>query len=682
MTTYKTTEIINLEKVKFLINSATANEELGKAVISGLKKLKSKNVVKYKYAKDYPSGRQVSTSYSLQLMPNRVRGFITEGYIDYDIVNAHYNILYKLCEENGIDAMYIKEYCVNREEVIKKHSLNKKFMLTFLYQDKPKCFEKNFLDNLSRELENAKKKLISIHLDKVNDHSNTKNPDSSKLSQIIDWFENDALMKVVKHFSLKDAVLIYDGLMTKIQLNTGTLKELTGLEWKIKPFEPMDIDEEEEETDYTIQKEKMEKNNFITLEPFLRYSRANDKYEYSIQTKSDFEQRNAIYYTTDSMGVKTPIIYDWLADPNKRYYDKTVFNPNPQYEENNSEYNLFKKFKVNEYQHSEEVDISKFKDLVYHLSGNNDENRDYLINFLAHIFQFPHINPQVCIVLKGKQGTGKDTLTGIIERIMGKCNNYLVKVADIQRVVGNFTECLDQKLVVQINEMDGKDGASLNNRIKDMITTEVNLINRKYQALQTQVNYIRWFIYSNNISPIVVEQTDRRFFICETADDLVGNRDWFLDFYDLLDDNKYIYAIYKYLMDIDLTKYKPKEIPRNADKRNLQLCNISPIHRFLRDETIPYQVFIITKQEYHCITVSDLYSEYQDADYFRGEPMKLFKKIILNMKGVELKRPVIDGKVSSKYWFAINLPRLTNELKILAPDIEPEIAESVRNNNK
>ena len=87
MTTYKTTEIYNMDKVTFLIKSATANEELGKTVIGGLKKLKRKKVVKYKYAKDYPSGRQVSTSYSLSYMPNRVRGFITEGYKDYDIVN-------------------------------------------------------------------------------------------------------------------------------------------------------------------------------------------------------------------------------------------------------------------------------------------------------------------------------------------------------------------------------------------------------------------------------------------------------------------------------------------------------------------------------------------------------------------------------------------------------------------
>ena len=682
MTTYKTTEIYDMDKVNFLIKSATANEELGKAVITGLKKVKRKNVVKYKYAKDYPSGRLVSTSYSLSYMPNRVRGYITEGYKDYDIANAHYNILYKLCIENNLDAMYIKEYCLNREEVLKKNSLNKKFMLTFLYLDKPKCFQKNFLDNLSRELENIKNKLVSTYLDKVNDHSNNKNPLSSKLSQIIDWFENEALMKVVNYFSLKDAVLIYDGLMTKIELNTGTLKEITGVEWKIKPFEIMDIDEEEEETEYTIQKEKMERNNFITLEPFLRYSRANPNFDYSIQSKSDFEQRNAIYTTTDNMGLKTPIIFDWFQDPNKRFYDRTVFNPNPQYEKNDSEYNLFKKFLVHKYEHNEETDISKFKELVFKLAGNDEENNNYLINFLAHLFQFPHINPQVCIVLKGKQGTGKDTLTGIIERIMGKRNNYLVKVADIQRVVGNFTECLDQKLVVQINEMDGKDGASLNNRIKDMITTETNLINRKYQALQTQVNYIRWFIYSNNISPVVVEQTDRRFFICETADDLVGNRDWFLDFYDLLDDNKFIYSIYNYLMNINLDKYKPKEIPRNADKRNLQLCNISPIHRFLRDETIPWLLTTIKKKEYHCLTVSDLYSEYQDADYFRGEPMKLFKKIVLNMKSVELKRLTIDGQLSTKYWFAIDMNRMKDEMKILAPDIEPEIAESKRYYNK
>ena len=52
------------------------------------------------------------------------------------------------------------------------------------------------------------------------------------------------------------------------------------------------------------------------------------------------------------------------------------------------------------------------------------------------------------------------------------------------------------------------------------------------------------------------------------------------------------------------------------------------------------------------------------------------------MKSVELKRLTIDGQLSTKYWFAVDINKMKDELKILAPDIEPEIAESKRYYNK
>ena len=701
----KFTEYINFTNVQKLLNSNiediienSAKCETNKPwetkyIVNGLKKMKTINIIKYRFGKNYENGRQYSTKLSLQGCPSNIRGFITQGtgYRDYDMFNAYFAILVKLCSENNIPCLYIKQYLNNREQILKENKLSKRFVLAFLHQDKPKTYDKPFLIGLDNELKIIKPQLISIFLDKISQFDNKKNPISSQMSQILNCFENEALMKVVTTYKLKDAVLIYDGFMTRTELPVESLEELTGYKWVTKDFPPLDIDDLEEDDEYTIQKGLMEENNFVSLEPFTRYSRINENYDYVIQTKQDFEDRNAIYQIINDNNQIVPIMKKWLEDPNKRTYDKTVFDPDPNFN-NKRFFNLFKPFDIVNYisedgaQAHEQCNIDDFHTLIHNLSGGSQEpaNEEYLLNWLAHLFQKPHINPQTCVVLKGKQGNGKDSLTKTINLLFGEKNNYLTKVSDIDRVVGNFTETLDKKLVVQLNEMEGKDGVKFQNRLKDLITTEYNLINRKYQSLQTQVNYIRWIIFSNTITPVVVELSDRRFFICETDDANMGNHEFWNRYYCNLDNKNFLRSIYDYLMERDITRFNPKCIPKNNDKVHLQLANINPIHKFLKDEWNELfgddgnpngstELKRIKQIDYYCIKPSKLYWSYQDYEDARDESEKIFKKIVLNLKGVSLKR--ISGY--SVNLFAIRKDLLVKDLNLLVPDIKEETEDGL-----
>ena len=696
------TEYINKENLEKLLSidikellleagKSKDNETWSYTHISkGIKSLKSVNSVKYKFGKNYKHGRQYSIKISLQSIPNSFRGYLTEGtgYKDYDMVNCSFNILKKLCNVNNIPCLYITEYTEKREEILRRENLTKQFMITFLLSDKPKLYNKDYLTNFYNELNAIKDKLVSIYLDKINDFDNKKNPISSQLCQIIHYYENEILTTVINSYKLKDAVLIFDGFMSRKDISTEELKAVSGgYDWVIKPFEELDI-EDEIEDEYKIQKHLMEENNFISLEPFQRWSRINLNYDYEPQSKIDFEDKNAIFNYIDQKGETIPIMKKWMTDSTRRTYHQTVFNPDPDFNNVNI-FNLFKPFDIIKYikiYPKPDKCIQNFKDLVYNLSGRNEENNKYLTGWLAHTFQKPHINPQTCVVLKGKQGNGKDTLTNIMEKLFGTRNEYLKKISDINHITGTFNECLDQKLMVQINEMSGKDGVAFNNRIKDLITTEYNLINKKYKNLQVQVNYIRWLIYSNNISPIVVEATCRRFVIFQTEDDNLGNRDYFGKIYNDIKDKEWLLCVYKYLIQYDLTEFNPDIIPQNKDKISLMRNNINPIHNFMKQEfdKIKFVDIKITGKDYKCILPFDLFEEYESFENYRNYDKAYFYKVIKDLKGSYEKRVKLPStnKLTSKNWFAFDEVKLMKDLNYLVKDLEEEEGEIISQEDK
>lgn len=638
------------DTIKLIIERDYTDQD-SKQFQSKLKRMKPTNTIEYNYSKQMTCGRLYSNKFSLQNCPKTIRNLLCEGqnYHDYDLQNAHYNITLQLCKEKEVECIYIEKYCNDRQAVLDKEYQSKTSMLMFLYQDKPKTGDSTFLKGLSKELTNIKK-IMTKEKEHLISTTEKTNKLSSLYSKVVGIYENNLLVKVIKHFKIENPVLVFDGFMCQKEYSLEEMKEITGYVWTEKPINQIDISNYKSE--YQEKKEEWEENNFWTREPLTRMSRLSPNHEYYPQTKADF---------LDKLAEAGDVLLEkWEKDPNKRCYHSSVFDPNPNFE-NDRQFNTFKPFTIVMPKYENEPnEPTEFIELVSSLCNYDDIVSHYLMSYIAHLFQKPHENPHTAIVLKGNQGTGKDTLTHIIDKLLG--NNYLVKLSDMSNLVGGFNECLYNKLVVQINEMSGQDGYAYKNKIKDMITTETNVISRKYLPIQYQQNCVRWFMFSNNLVPVVIENTDRRFLICETADDYIGKTEYWRDFYRKLNEKEYLQQIYYYLMNFDISEWRPNNIPQTKDKKNLLINNNNPIHLFISNykfETL--SKYNIKKTEYMVVTCQEFFEEFKCSDYVDDKKIKstYFKKTVSALKSIDIKR--IKG-ISSDC-FAIELHKLKDELK-------------------
>ena len=639
------------------------------------------NRITYKFAKDCDSGRQYAKPFGIQNLPHNIRDFIIQdtGLIDYDMKNCHFSILHKLCIKHSINAPIVSEIVNDRDSFLKNHKINKIKLLTILNTDKPVVY--HTLNDFVKELDSVKTTINTLYSHIVNTN-NKKNPISSKTNKILCYFENESLMKVINHYNIKNASLMFDGFQSTVSLNLDDLKDLTGYEWTIKPPDNSDIIEKYYiPTQYDIYKEEVEKNTFITIEPFNIYHRVNETSDYSIKSKSDMSAILAPYKPDNNPN--KDFLEFWLADENRREYDRTIFNPDPNFiqSEHPKEFNLYKPFDVLSWDDMEKENIDFFIELVGLNAGEDPEAFDYFMNWIAHIFQFPHIRPDVCVVLKGAQGTGKDSLTKIINLLMGSRNNYLHKTPDFIDIAGNFNDVIDKKIFIQVNELSGGDGCKYQNKFKDMITCEQNSIKKKYMNIYTQDNYIRYMCCSNGFTPVVVENGDRRFAVFNCSFNRKGDFDWWKLVHQQINKKSVLYSIYKYLMNRDLSNFDPSNIVETKAKRVMKSLSGCPLYKFLKydfNKILPEKE--IRKVRYSYIACSEFYDIYQDSEQYEQykQSSSEIKKIMLNIQGIDAKKIlVIKGRPKKNcYVFQMDLVNKYLDTFLQADDEDKEWDET------
>ncbi|CAL6326074.1 unnamed protein product [Bathycoccus prasinos] len=70
---------------------------------------------------------------------------------------------------------------------------------------------------------------------------------------------------------------------------------------------------------------------------------------------------------------------------------------------------------------SEETgDIQLFLDLLWDMSGGEETVQEYLLKWIAFLFQNPEKKPKTALVFQSKEGSGKNEFWGLIGKLMGK----------------------------------------------------------------------------------------------------------------------------------------------------------------------------------------------------------------------------------------------------------------------
>ena len=636
--------------------------------------------VRYEKAKGMKYGR-VFPAKSLGAVGIRreLRGTLfNNNMVDIDIENCHPELSNQICEANGLKNKYLNRYVKNRPELLQQiqeqYSVDrdsaKTLFIMLLYfgsferwgkdrniSDQPIEFVTKFKKELSsigdhiiKENEDLRKAVIKIKDSGKSEHQIK----SSTVSYYFQEIENQILETVYlycvdKGYINKCCSLAYDGLMIPKELyKVELLSELNilirnkfGFDLKFvekKQVHYLDILDdhivvtEPELDEYNSLKVEFEKNNFKILNP-ISYATIDQKGDLLIRNKTDFYNvYENLRYNTIKKGesVEVSFVEKWFKDKEMRTFDRIDFLP--QQEAPKDVFNTFKGYEA-EKKELYDVDIENSL-IIKHLKNlcnNEDDSFQYIVKTLAMKIQKPYNITNTAIVFKSDEGAGKDLFLNYFgNQILG--SDLYLNTQKPELIFGKFSSCLENKVLVVLNESSGKDTFSINENIKCAITAQTNIIEHKGMKPYKNTNHIEYVFLTNNDNPLKVPQGDRRFCGIECNNDVCNDKDYFDALRTEIDSGKVDKAFYNYLLSIDVDNYDfTNNRPITKFYNDMKEINIPPIALFL--ESLVMNNNLNTTYKIESTTLYRQYTDYISTYNFKCVPT--LTKFVLDIKKID-----------------------------------------------
>jgi Bifunctional DNA primase/polymerase, N-terminal/Family of unknown function (DUF5906) len=245
----------------------------------------------------------------------------------------------------------------------------------------------------------------------------------------------------------------------------------------------------------------------------------------------------------------------WLASPHRRQFDGIVFTPGmhtPGF------YNLWKGFPIQ----PAAGDCSKFlKHIEEVICRANTVVTAYVLNWCAHLVQRPAELPEVALVLRGLQGTGK----GVFARGLGKLvgATHSIHLTSMNQIVGKFNGHLAGKLLVFADEALWGGNRQSDGALKALITEPETPIEQKTKDIITVRNYTRLIIASNASWAVPLDLDDRRFLALDVSDTHKEDTSYFSAI-DVELNNGGLAALMKFLLERDLSNFNVRAMPKTG----------------------------------------------------------------------------------------------------------------------
>ena len=220
---------------------------------------------------------------------------------------------------------------------------------------------------------------------------------------------------------------------------------------------------------------------------------------YRLYAVSDFTMLLQSKRTPDGKG---SLSRWWLSHPQRRDFDEIVFEPGAN---RPKAYNTWRGFPVK----PAAGRATLWWDFVRDDICNGDaELYAYVRRWLAHMIQHPDELPEVSLVLRGGQGTGKNTFADTVGKLV---EPHYASVNRMDQVTGRFNAHLQSTLLIHANEAMWGGIKADAGALKALITDGTISIEGKGRDIVRLSNYARVIVSSNEQWAVPVDMDDRRF---------------------------------------------------------------------------------------------------------------------------------------------------------------------------
>lgn len=275
-------------------------------------------------------------------------------------------------------------------------------------------------------------------------------------------------------------------------------------------------------------------------------------------SKKDFLllQDNNKFWTESDDGARKAIKIGqaWIEWPKRLSYEDIYFEP--QGKQYQRRYNLWRGFPIKPKENK-----GKFDKFLKHIKDNicqgNEEHYNWVICWLADLFQKPARKLGTALVLRGAMGIGKGAFANHIGHLLGL---HYMPITQASQLTGKFNHHMADKLLMFVDEgwwSDERNGAGI---LRALITEPAVTIEMKGKDAVTFQNYTRFIIAANADWVVPLGMGDeRRFVMLDVGDMEKGNRAYFGAIESELKSGGYE-ALLHYFLNFEYNEMTPSKI--------------------------------------------------------------------------------------------------------------------------
>ena len=546
-------------------------------------------------------------------------------YYDVDIVNSGYTWLFEALKENNIKVKQessISQYYHNRDELLEKEMKNGKSRDEVKQKYLKLLFDGKTSPTISKTLYN--KLIVKDEFKDIYEKSMSRdtNKIGSFMCMVYHKWEWKTLCNIMNFFDkhrVETYADLHDGFyVKKFKRNVDQIERINevirlakkklNITLKVKVMDdllniPKEFIEDtakaicnSDKDEYEYYRDKfyeqygvvkvLEQEKYLLERPDGNYGLMNQ--QTLVNMFSDWKVPGDKTFDLGWFKGGRRFIHNYILDPFKKIVDRIDFYPCDADCPSNV-YNSFKGFYIKKIS-DDTIDFSEqdHKDLeliIEHLKmlvndGENyvEECNNYLLDWIAQLFQEPNIKPNTMIILKSEEGVGKSLLAYAIGKMLDE--KYFYESTKPKRdLCGNFNSIGKNKMLICFDEGKGDEMESIYEELKNMITNPKATCREKYEKEMFVNDYRRYIMTTNNESVMKISDSNRRFVAFETTspprDDIVET------IVPAFKNEKALVLFYRFLMERDISKRVWKNFPKtNYYKRNLD-ASISFTWKFI-----------------------------------------------------------------------------------------------------
>ncbi len=260
--------------------------------------------------------------------------------------------------------------------------------------------------------------------------------------------------------------------------------------------------------------------------------------------------------------------------------------------------------------------LHNFMMVVKNLVGGRTERKIFLY-LLAYKIKYPARKLPFAVLIKGHQGSGKNTILEQMAKIIGEA--HYNTTANLKDITGDYAEGMMNKLLVNLNEINFNDAKGKADLLKSLISENRMSFNVKYCRPIVQNVYALIVATTNNVCSMKLDivSGERRWFIfesngknkrlCAVIDKDTGKNGWDA-VHKEWDKPEFIQQLYLYLMSLPIEKF-------NFQQAQYKMA-ATPAYNRLASYFVPNMALMLKD-----FILLNAYKFIQDGSYHQAECM-------------------------------------------------------------